>query len=379
MSLVLTQSEIDRIKASVQPPTEVVNNRKAELKKKSEERLKNWPNTLEALRKKKESFLKDREEAAELVRQQIDIEEAEKRRLDRLEAIKKANDLIYEQTDKMKLLKSQKLYADVVYTRFQQVDKKQEVKEALKVEDAKFHEIILERVKRGEEEEAEKIAKREKEIELMKKSRVEQVEEVRRAREEKARQTREDGLRMKAIAEEQLREDIQKYEDKIRRGKETTAKLVAANEQMKLERRERLEEERLKALERDAEVEVIEARKRALKQLEKERFDKSQLTRQMLIDAAVYQLSLKKSEEDTLMQKQGQEIKDREDKAIQDKQDKADRDWDITVQSRSAMIARKEAANKAQKEQDDFLAAKWKRENEEGNFVFSFFSIYCLM
>lgn len=366
MSLVLTQSEIDRIKASVLPPAATANNRKAELKKLSEERLKHWPNTLEALRKKKESFLKDREDAAELVRQQIDIEEAEKRRVDRLEAIRKANDLIYEQTDRMKLLKSQKLYADVIHTRFKQIDRKQEVKEGLKVEDAKFHEIILETVKRGEEEEAAKIAKREREIELMKQSRVEQIAEVRKAREEKARLIREDGLRMKAIAQEQLLEDIQKHEEKIRRGKEATIKLVAANEQMKLERREKMEEERLKALEREAEVEVIEHRKRALKQLEKERFDKSQLTRQMLIDAAVHQLSLKQNQEDTIMQKQGQEIKDREDKAIQDKQDKADKDWEVTVQSRTAMIQRKEAFKKAQKEQDDMMAAKWKRENEEG-------------
>lgn len=48
--------------------------RKAELKKKSEDRLKNWPNTLEALRLKKESFLKDREAQDELERQKVDIE-----------------------------------------------------------------------------------------------------------------------------------------------------------------------------------------------------------------------------------------------------------------------------------------------------------------
>lgn len=48
--------------------------RRAELKRLSNERVKNWPNTLEALRKKKESFLKEREETEELRRQEQDRE-----------------------------------------------------------------------------------------------------------------------------------------------------------------------------------------------------------------------------------------------------------------------------------------------------------------
>ncbi len=76
MAVIMTKAEIERIKASVKPSTEGNSalSRKAELKKKSEDRLKNWPNTLEALRLKKESFLKDRETQEELRRQQIDIE-----------------------------------------------------------------------------------------------------------------------------------------------------------------------------------------------------------------------------------------------------------------------------------------------------------------
>lgn len=43
------------------------------------------------------------------------------RREARLEAIRKANDLLYDQTDKMKMLKSQRLYADVIHDRVGQV------------------------------------------------------------------------------------------------------------------------------------------------------------------------------------------------------------------------------------------------------------------
>ena len=72
----LTRSDIERMRASVLPPVENVYKleRKAELKRMSDERQKHWPNTLEALRNKKESFTRDREEKEELKRQEIDRE-----------------------------------------------------------------------------------------------------------------------------------------------------------------------------------------------------------------------------------------------------------------------------------------------------------------
>jgi hypothetical protein len=72
----INRSELERIKASILPSIEDNSRieRRKELKKKSEDRLKNWPNTLEALRLKKESFLKDREAEEEAKRQEIDRE-----------------------------------------------------------------------------------------------------------------------------------------------------------------------------------------------------------------------------------------------------------------------------------------------------------------
>lgn len=78
MTTIMSRAELERIKASILPSIEDNSKieRKKELKKKSEDRLKNWPNTLEALRLKKESFLKDREAEEELRRQEIDREVA---------------------------------------------------------------------------------------------------------------------------------------------------------------------------------------------------------------------------------------------------------------------------------------------------------------
>jgi hypothetical protein len=74
MTLILSKTEIDRMKASLLPSVENKStlDRKAELKKKSEEKLKHWPNTLEAIRIKKEHAILDRERLAELQRQEVD-------------------------------------------------------------------------------------------------------------------------------------------------------------------------------------------------------------------------------------------------------------------------------------------------------------------
>jgi hypothetical protein len=76
MSNLISRSELERIKASILPSVEDNSRiqKKRALKEKSEARLKNWPNTLEALRIKKESFLKDREAEEEARRQEIDRE-----------------------------------------------------------------------------------------------------------------------------------------------------------------------------------------------------------------------------------------------------------------------------------------------------------------
>lgn len=76
MTLILTKEELDRIRGSVRPKEDQMHasaiDRKARLKAMSAERVKHWPNTLEALRNKKETFLKDRAEKEEARRQEMD-------------------------------------------------------------------------------------------------------------------------------------------------------------------------------------------------------------------------------------------------------------------------------------------------------------------
>ncbi len=57
MSVILSRSELERMKQSVKDDLSPISNKKEqkrqELKQLSQDRQKNWPNTLEALRRKK--------------------------------------------------------------------------------------------------------------------------------------------------------------------------------------------------------------------------------------------------------------------------------------------------------------------------------------
>jgi hypothetical protein len=75
MARVISFSELERMRASIAPISSAERTRierKDELKRLSQDRVQHWPNTLEANRTKKESFMKDREAQDEMRRQEID-------------------------------------------------------------------------------------------------------------------------------------------------------------------------------------------------------------------------------------------------------------------------------------------------------------------
>lgn len=367
MTLVLSQSDLARMKRSVQsiPEDTSAQDRRAELKRRSEERVKNWPNTLEALRKKKENFLKDREEQEEKRRQEIDKQEAELRAQARLETIRKANDLLYEQTDKMKMLRSQQLYADVVYSRGFQIEEKKSVKEREKEAARKHHESIMRSIEIGEQQEKEKIDQRTRAMEEVKVSRKDQLDEIKAIREAHRQRVIEDGLRMKRDAEERLQEDIRNHEARQKYIAETNVNMVKANEDLKRIKNEMQEKERLEMEEREKEIEKIDARKAMLKNLEKVRFEKAQVTRQQLIDAAVKRLAEKTNTEQMILEQQMQDMKDKEDRILAEKKMRNEAFRAEIAKSRVNQIEARESERRRRFEEEDVLLQKWKKENED--------------
>ena len=105
--VLISRHDVQRMMESTQPAQITAGeSRRRMLKKVSDERVSYWPNTLEATRKKKENFRFIKAEQDELQRQEVDRQEAELQKKLRIDAIKRANTILYEQTDKMKNLRS---------------------------------------------------------------------------------------------------------------------------------------------------------------------------------------------------------------------------------------------------------------------------------
>eukprot|EP01006_Ploeotia_vitrea_P019374 TRINITY_DN51562_c0_g1_i1.p1 TRINITY_DN51562_c0_g1~~TRINITY_DN51562_c0_g1_i1.p1 ORF type:complete len:382 (-),score=61.70 TRINITY_DN51562_c0_g1_i1:276-1421(-) len=370
-AIVMNREEIERMKRSVLPPEidQTKEIARKERKAKSEDKLKHWPNTLEALRKKKESFMKDKEDRLEAARQEVDLQEAELRRAQRLESIKRANQLLYEQTDKMKNLRSQQSYCDVLETRITQIDDKQKVKDLEKVEAAKYHQTILERVRKGDAEDVVKAQKVKDQFKLIAISREQQLKEVKERRDKIKQEEIEVGLQLRKRAQEDMEEEIRLHEEKIIRERENNYRTIQANEKLRQEKEMIKAQEQLAEETREQEIEKTEKRNLARKALEKRRFEKKQIQRQKIIDAAVEALSKKTSNENYIQAKQEAELQEKEDKKFADKEEKRRIEWENIVASRTSMIEKRKQEKIKEKQEIERLAEiakeKGRRELQE--------------
>lgn len=366
MSNIIDYKDIARMRATAENRLEDTSKieRKEQLKKLSEDKVKRWPNTLDAMRLKKERFVKEREDEEEAKRQEIDRQEAEIRNTKRLESIERANMLIYNQTDKMKNLKSQLQYADVLHTRKSQIEVKIKASEFEKVDSIKHHEAILKEVERLDNIENDKIRHREGLVKAISKTREDQLTDVRARRSAIEEANYKAGIAMKEKAQ-RLVEDMQQADIDHQKYIDTTnASMVVANSKIKAERARIKEAEDKAMADREAEVEDIDNRKKALKALEKRRFEKSQETRQRMIDAAVEQLTKKGNKEAAIMQKQADEIRDRENKTIADKAARLEKQKQDIFLSREEQMKSRDDMLRAMHEEEANMIKRWKEQNE---------------
>ena len=100
----------------------------------SDERASGWTDTLESKRESKLRWKQEVLDREEEKRQEIDKKEAEIRNKLRQQTIQKAKALQYEENERVRLLRSQQLYTDVIETRQQPLKEKKQLGEKLKEE-----------------------------------------------------------------------------------------------------------------------------------------------------------------------------------------------------------------------------------------------------
>jgi hypothetical protein len=88
-----------------------------ELQEKSKARIAQWPNTMHAMRRKREEERLTRLEEEELERRRIDAMEYELQQQTRLRAVERANKHAYEASDQVKAFNSKLMMSDVLAER----------------------------------------------------------------------------------------------------------------------------------------------------------------------------------------------------------------------------------------------------------------------
>jgi len=274
----------------------------------SNARKAQWPNTIEALRERKDRARQEKFDAEEKLRLEIDREEeglqAEKRRL----AIERANKMLYDSTDRVKSLHSKLMLADVMEERERQI----EMKRRLRMREVESEERLylkqqdaIRRMDAEEDLRDEEVYNKRAEVAQV---RAEQITEQKTAQAEKLDEMRREGEMMKAMAQADAEAEMRQRQEEIEKEKRTRAEVVEANSYLLKKRAEdnalmEAEEARMLEYALQKEKDLLERRDR-----EEKRFRERQAWRQQLIDRQIAKLTDVNAADNARLENQAQEV-----------------------------------------------------------------------
>jgi hypothetical protein len=332
---------------------------------KSVARVKNWPNTIQALRRKKddarfEKFKKEEEE-----RRKIDQEEAEYQAEQKRQILEKANKQIFETNDRVKTFQSKLLLSDALQEREGQMEINIRKKEIEKIIEHKHAEVERENLLIAEEKDRRKKIvedeiKRDQQAKLREQHEDFKLKYIKRLQEEKIEGEIIKQKALEAIEDAKL-EEVKKKERQL----EMREEIKRGNAQLK----ELKLVEKEKELKKEKEIEVYAKKKEAIMEMRKMReqlaFKEKQDSRQRIIDKQVKRLAELKSKEEEILNKQ---IKEAEIKAEEHERIKREKIEQLakTIEKHSALQMEKKAATTAkEKVEDRQFQDFWKTKNEE--------------
>ncbi|TMW62852.1 hypothetical protein Poli38472_005470 [Pythium oligandrum] len=338
----LSSDELERILASVSAPAQ--SNREArrqELKSTSEQRKSQWPNTLEAMRKKKDRWKKDKEEREEEARKKIDEEEMRLQKEARTKQIERANRLLNEQTDRMKSLRSKQLLADVVHHRKLQLAEKAMLKAEDDMVKYEYDREVLEGVLRGEEEEQREHKRRLQEHEKLAKIQKQQLEEYKQRYIDQLREEKREGELTKMKAEADYKEELEKERQRRLIAKQESEETKLANMRLKEHQRAQKELERLEDVKREEDEKKKKERDAKRDQFQREKREKAQARKQRMIDLATQNLQEMALRVDNRLQSQSKEVQEKEDRDLQVRSDRRAMEKEAIHRSRQSQLEHK--------------------------------------
>mmetsp|Transcript_34872 Transcript_34872/g.62719 ORF Transcript_34872/g.62719 Transcript_34872/m.62719 type:complete len:460 (-) Transcript_34872:166-1545(-) len=358
---VITKSQLEAIKEKCfDKPPDINLERRKELKKLSDERAQKWPNTLQAQRARKEKAKIERLEAEEAERVEIDRQEAELRAEQRRIQIERANNVIFNETDKVKAFHSKMLLSDVLRENENQIALKKQVDILKRAQEQAFVEQQRQALELAETLELQKMSETRKRALKQKDEQLDQLDHLRnRILAERARD-REEGQNLKLKAQEEV-EESKRIESATRaRARKLQEDSLRANDTLKLFRQKEVE----KSLEEDLAIESY-AKKRAELMAERERREaekrvQKELQRRKLQEAIENTLVSSRVKEE---ERFALDVEQAERRIALEEAERRKRQQEVLADidaSRRAQLKQKAEDRKKMKEDDSEFSKVWK-------------------
>lgn len=363
----ISRRELLEIQQLVAPPEEreTIWDRKRELQKKCAARVSQWPNTLAARRKHKEEARSKRLAALEAERRLNDKKLAKERALDRQRRIDRANRTIYERTDRMKVLRSRRMQADILKQREKQIQQKSRVASVSMEIEKLWHQETLRQMAEYDKTESTQVAKRKSRDKEIAAIQTRQLEDYKEKFIKQLLQERDEGEEIARQAVEGAKRDRARDIAERNAAKKNMMDTLAGNEELKKIKAKFA----AKVAAEDAAIAKYakdkEDRTRMRREREKEQFDRAQAKRQAIIDAAVELMAKQTNTEQVRLEAQQKEFARKEADAFRVKAEKQAAMRDAINESRRIqmeMRAKKKEADDALAEE---MSKRWKARNAQ--------------
>lgn len=365
---VLSSAEMQSLtRTAYAPPSHAVQDQREKrntLRNKSQNRYKNWGNTIEANRNKKLAQKQKKCDDMEAAQQILDEEERQHRDRERRATIERANRILFQQQDKVKEFQSSMIYSKVLAERADQIDMHRRKQEFNKQMDRMWEVQSLEQLNYANRVEEEKeLQRKSKSVELANM----QKRQLRMHQEHLYRERQreiEEGQWLQQLAQDAIVEEEQVQAAAKAKRVQNQADLVRANQETQKIRAQRA------LLEAREEQRIIEFAKKKEKkdQLRKEQIAAKLAAKQAMYEkmVAVQAANLEKihAEEQARQNKHAAALE-----AAQEQREVAEREnIEIRKQqikrSREEQLLRKARDLETQKIEDAIMAQEWARRTE---------------
>jgi hypothetical protein len=364
--LCISSNEMERLRSFTRPPPKKEEDlRNEHLKKLSEERVKNWPNTLAAQRKKKEQWKEIRAAEEEAYRVKVDNEERELREAAAAKAYAKAKYLKFENQDKTKFLRAQQLYSDCVYERQEQIREKEVMKLWEKEKEKAYHEDVMRHVAEGDRREAAELEARKLKNAVICKQQQAQLAEFRENYLERLRIEKRDGELIQKKVASNLKEDVRAREEEAIKQQLKRNENKLANEELKKLRLEAAVEDQIIDARVKKEVKRKEYYDAEIKKQKARMFAEKQRIKQRLIDNATRNLMNQMAADESALEEQVEAMRKKEDDLEALKQRNIKEQKLAIDQACKSAMARRAREREEDERQTAEMVKAWRAKNKE--------------